>query len=44
MTLKQTTGTGTETQKWRSHEGLSIGEWEGERVGKVQRIRSISGR
>ena len=25
---KQTTRTGTESQKWRSHEGLSVGEWE----------------
>ena len=25
---------GTEPQKWRSHGGLSIGEWEGERGGK----------
>ena len=31
---KQTTGTGTESQKWRSHGGLSTGEWEGERGGK----------
>ena len=31
---KQTTRTGTEPQKWRSHGGLSTGEWEGERVGK----------
>ena len=31
---KQTTRTGTEPQKWRLHGGLSIGEWEGERVGK----------
>ena len=31
---KQTTRTGTEPQKWRSHEGLSIGKWEGERGGK----------
>ena len=23
-----------EPQKWRSHGGLSIGEWEGERGGK----------
>ena len=29
---KQTTRTGTEPQKWRSHEGLSTGE--GERAGK----------
>ena len=28
---KQTTRTGTESQKWRSHGGLSTGEWEGER-------------
>ena len=41
---KQTTRTGTESQKWRSHGGLSIGEWEGERGGKVQRINSINGR
>ena len=27
---KQTTRTGTESEKWRSHGGLSIGEWEGE--------------
>ena len=40
---KQTTRTGTEPQKWRSCEGLSIGEWEGERGGKVQRISSING-
>ena len=31
---KQTTRTGTEPQKWRSHGGLSIGEWERERGGK----------
>ena len=41
---KQTTRTGTEPQKWRSHEGLSTGEWEGENGGKVQRISSINGR
>ena len=41
---KQTTRTGTEPQKWRSHGGLSIGEWEGERGGKVQRISSIDDR
>ena len=28
---KQTTKTGTEPQKWRSHTGLSTGEWEGKR-------------
>ena len=31
---KQTTRTGTEPQKWRSHRGLSTGEWDGERGGK----------
>ena len=28
---KQTTRTGTEPQKWRSHAGLSVGEWEEKR-------------
>ena len=41
---KQTTRTGTESQKWRSHGGLSVGKWEGERGRKVQGIRSINGR
>ena len=31
---KQTTRIGTESQKWRSHGGLSAGEWVGERGGK----------
>ena len=31
---KQTTRTGTEPQKWRSHGGVSTGEWEGESGGK----------
>ena len=31
---KQITRTGTEPQKWRSHRGLSTGEWERERAGK----------
>ena len=31
---KQTTRTGTESQKWRSHGGLSVGDWEEERGGK----------
>ena len=31
---KETTRTGTEPQKWRSHGGLSTGEWEGEGRGK----------
>ena len=41
---KQITRTGTESQKWRSHGGLSVGEWEEERWGKVQRISRINGR
>ena len=41
---KQTTRTGTEPQKWRSHRGLSKGEWEWERGEKAQRISSINGR
>ena len=28
---KQTTRTGMEPEKWRSHGGLSTGEWERER-------------
>ena len=32
--IKQTTRTGTEPQKWRSHRGLSVGEQEGESAGK----------
>ena len=31
---KQTTRTETEPQKWRSHGGLSIEDWEGEKEGK----------
>ena len=31
---KQTTRTGTEPQKWRSHGGLSTREWEGGERGK----------
>ena len=31
-------------QKWRSHRGLSKGEWEWERGEKAQRISSINGR
>ena len=41
---KQTTRTGTESQKWRSHGGLSVGRGRGERGGKAQGIRSINGR
>ena len=32
---KQTTRTGTESQKWRSHGGLSVGTGRGENVGKA---------
>ena len=35
---KQTTRTGTESQKWRSHRGLSAGTWKGENGEKVQGI------
>ena len=38
---RQTTRTGTESQKWRSHEGLSAGR---ERKEKEQGIRSIISR
>ena len=41
---KQTTRTGTELQKWRSHGGLSVGKGRGENVGKGTGIRSIIGR
>ena len=41
---KETTRTGTEPQKWRSHGGLSTGEWELQRGEMVQRISSINGR
>ena len=43
-TTKQTTRTGTESQKWRSHGGLSAGKGSGENEGKVQGLRSINGR
>ena len=41
---KQTPRTGTESQKWRSHGGLSVGCGTGENGEKVQGIRSIIGR
>ena len=31
-------------QKWRSHGGLSAGQWVGREEEKVQRISSINGR
>ena len=41
---KQTTRTGRESQKWRSHGGLSVGEWVEREGEKVQRINSVNGR
>ena len=41
---KQTTGTGTDPQKWRSYGGLSVGLGKGIMGEKVQGIRSINGR
>ena len=41
---KQTTKTGTESQKWRSHGGLSAGTWRGQNGGKGTGIRNINGR
>ena len=41
---KQMTRTGTKSQKWRSHGGLSEGEWVGGEEEKVQRISSINDR
>ena len=41
---KQTTGTGTESLKWRSHGGLSTGRGRGRMVEKAQGIRSINGK
>ena len=41
---KQTTRKETESQKWRSHGGLSAGRGWGENEEKVQGIRSINGR
>ena len=41
---KQTTRTGTESQKWRSHGGLYQGSGWGREGEKVQGIRSIISR
>ena len=35
---------GIESQKWRSHRGLSAGRGSGENGGKVQGIRSLINR
>ena len=39
---KQTTRPGTKSQKWRSHERLSVGR--GREWGKRQRVSNINGR
>ena len=39
---KQTTRTGTESQKWRSYGGFSAGKGGGRMRAKIQGIRSIS--
>ena len=41
---KQTTKTGTESQKWRSHGGISAGRGRRRMGEKVQGIRSKNGR
>ena len=41
---KPTTRTGTESQKWRSRGGLSVGKGRGRMGEKVQGIRSIISR
>ena len=41
---KQTTRTGRESQKWRSHGGLSVGKGRGRMREKAQRISSLNGR
>ena len=42
--MKQTRTPGKESQKWRSHGELSVGRGRGRMEGKVQGIRSITGR
>ena len=41
---KQTTRTGTESEKWTLHGRFSVGRERGRMGGKVQEIRSIIGR
>ena len=41
---KQTTRTGTESQKWRAHGRFSMGRGSKGMGEKVQRIRSVNGR
>ena len=43
-TTKQTTRTGTESQKWRSHGRFSMGRGSKGMGEKVQEINSINGR
>ena len=40
----QSTRTGTDPQKWRSHGGLLVGRGKGRIGEKIQEIRSIFGR
>ena len=40
---KQTTKTGTEPQKWRSHGSLSARRGSGKKGGKIQGIRRVTG-
>ena len=42
--LTKQTRTGTKSEKWRSHGGLSVGTGGGRMVEKAQGIRSINGR
>ena len=41
---KQTIRIGTESQKWRSHGGLSAGKLQGRLGERIQGIRNINGR
>ena len=42
--MKQTARTGRESEKWRSHGGLSVGRGRGRMGDNVQGIRSMVGR
>ena len=41
---KQTTRTGTESEKWTSHGGIPVGRGKGRMAGKVQGRRSMVSR
>ena len=41
---KQTTRTGTESEKWTSHGGISLGRGKGRMEEKIQERRSIISR